>query len=81
MKLERYFLCIGKAAGGPEKSDHIFVLAADSAEFLALAAPPLVDWSRQITADTEPADRFIRMKQCIFLSETAVKLKKIQELK
>ena len=81
MKLERRFLCIGKAAGGPEKSDHIFVLAADTAEFLAVTATPLIDWSRQITADTEPADRFIRMKQCVFLADTAVKLRKIQELK
>ena len=81
MKLERYFLCIGKAAGGPEKSDHIFVLAANSAEFISLTAKPLSEWTRQIIADTEPADRFIRMKQCLFLIDTVVKLRKIQELK
>ena len=80
MKLERYFLCSGKAAGGPEKSDHIFVLAADPAEFLALANQPK-KMARLLCEGHEPADRFIRMKQRIFLADTAVKLRKIQELK
>lgn len=76
MKLERHFLCIGRSAGGPEESDHIFILAANPAEFLAVTAQHIGKWSRQITADTEPADRFVRMKQCVFLAETAVKLRK-----
>ena len=77
MKLERHFLCVGKLTEGPEESDHIFVLAADPAEFLSFTAKPVKEWTRQITVDTDPADRFVRMKQCVFLADTAVKLRKI----
>lgn len=80
MRLKRNFLCIGKAAGGPEKSDHIFVLAADPAEFLALFLEQPEKMGHQVADGTEPADLFIRMKQCIFLAETAAKLRKAQKL-